>query len=292
MNLGDVTDATATLGCQLEAMIGTSTDYDLIAIGSGPAGQRAAVQAAKLGKRVAVVERADVLGGASTNSGTVPSKTLRALIVELNGQIRGYKASARAYNDGALDDLQWRTQEVVEHEREVIFDQLRRNRVDVLTGKASFVDPHTIEVGDRLLGAERFVIAVGTRPARPAGVDFDDRIVLDSDGILRLRRLPATMTVIGGGVIGLEYASMAAALGVHVTLVEKRTRLLDFVDDELVEALQYHLRGIGLVLRLGEEVETVRRPRAAEPSRTSSAASSSRPRSCSTPPGGRARPPT
>jgi len=260
VNLGDVADATAAPGSQLVAMIGTSTDYDLIAIGSGPAGQRAAVQAAKLGKRVAIVERSDVLGGASTNSGTVPSKTLRALIVELNGQIRGYKASARAYNDGALDDLQWRTQEVVEHEREVIFDQLRRNRVDVLTGKASFVDPHTIEVGDRLLGAERFVIAVGTRPARPAGVDFDDRIVLDSDGILRLRCLPATMTVIGGGVIGLEYASMAAALGVHVTLVEKRTRLLDFVDDELVEALQYHLRGIGLVLRFGEEVETVRRP--------------------------------
>jgi NAD(P) transhydrogenase len=243
-------------------MIGMQTGYDLIAIGSGPAGQRAAVQAAKLGKRAAVIERADVLGGVSTNAGTVPSKTLRAVIVERTGQIRGgYRSSALAHDDGALDDLQWRTQEVVEHEREVIFDQLRRNHVRLFTGTASFVDPHTIEVDGRLLSAERFVIAVGTTPARPAGVDFDDRTVLDSDGILRLRRLPATMTVIGGGVIGLEYASMAAALGVHVTLVEKRARLLEFVDDELVEALQYHLRGIGLVLRLGEEVEAVRRPR-------------------------------
>jgi NAD(P) transhydrogenase len=243
-------------------MIGASTSYELIAIGSGPAGQRAAVQAAKLGKRAAVIERANVLGGASTNSGTVPSKTLRAVIVELTGQIRGgYRSSARASDQGALDDLQWRTQEVVAHEREVIFDQLRRNHVDLVTGTAAFVDPHTIQVGERLLSAERFVIAVGTTPARPEGVDFDDRIVLDSDGILRLRHLPATMTVIGGGVIGLEYASMAAALGVHVTLVEKRSRLLEFVDDELVEALQYHLRGIGLVLRLGEEVAEVHRPK-------------------------------
>jgi NAD(P) transhydrogenase len=259
--MGDLTDATAKPWRHLETMIGTTTGYDLIAIGSGPAGQRAAVQAAKLGKRAAVIERADVLGGASTNTGTVPSKTLRAVILELTGQLRGgYKSAAAGFNERALDDLHWRTHEVVEHEREVIFDQLRRNQVDLFTGAASFVDPHTIEVGERLLSAERFVIAVGTTPARPAGVDFDDRTVLDSDGILGLRRLPATMTVIGGGVIGLEYASMAAALGVHVTLVEKRDRLLDFVDDELVEALQYHLRGIGLVLRLGEEVETVRRP--------------------------------
>ena len=237
-----------------------TTGYDLIAIGSGPAGQRAAVQAAKLGKRAAVVERADVLGGASTNSGTVPSKTLRAVVLELRGQLRGGYRSHVAHHR-VLDDLHWRTQEVVEHEREVVFDQLRRNHVDLVTGTAAFVDPHTIAVGDRLLSAERFVIAVGTTPARPAGVDFDDCVVLDSDGILRLRRLPATMTVIGGGVIGLEYASMAAALGVHVTLVEKRPRLLEFVDDELVEALQYHLRGIGVVLRLGEEVAEVRRPK-------------------------------
>jgi NAD(P) transhydrogenase len=260
--MGDLTDATAKARWHLETMIGTATGYDLIAIGSGPAGQRAAVQAAKLGKRVAVIERENVLGGASTNTGTVPSKTLRAVIVELAGQARGgYKNAGSNFRERALDDLHWRTHEVVEHEREVIFDQLRRNNVDLYTGVASFVDPYTIQVGDRLLSAERYVIAVGTTPARPEGVDFDDSTVLDSDGILRLRRLPATMTVIGGGVIGLEYASMAAALGVHVTLVEKREHLLEFVDAELVEALQYHLRGVGLVLRLGEEVETVRRPK-------------------------------
>ena len=239
-------------------------DYDLIALGSGPAGQRAAVQAAKLGKRAAVIERADVLGGVSANTGTVPSKTLRAAIVELTGRARGgYRDSRGLDRDGVLDDLLWRTRGVIEHEREVIADQLRRNRIAVVQGSAAFVDPHTLEVtgpdGVRRIRAERIVIAVGTVPARPAGVDFDDRTVVDSDGILRLTRLPGTMTVIGGGVIGLEYASMAAALGVYVTLVEKRPRLLDFVDDELVESLQYHLRGVGLVLRLGEEVSAVER---------------------------------
>ena len=241
-----------------------STDYELIVIGSGPAGQRAAVQAAKLGRRVALVERAEALGGVSTNTGTVPSKTLRAAIVELTGRARGgYRDARGSDRSGVLDDLLWRTRGVIEHEREVVCDQLRRNRIAVVRGSAAFVDPHTLEVtapdGVGKISAERFVIAVGTVPARPAGVDFDDRTVVDSDGILRLSRLPRTMTVIGGGVIGLEYASMAAALGVHVTLVEKRERLLDFVDDELVEALQYHLRGVGLVLRLGEEVAAVER---------------------------------
>jgi NAD(P) transhydrogenase len=203
-----------------------------------------------------------VLGGVSTNTGTLPSKTLRAAIVELTGHAHGvYRRAYRVKADITIDDLLWRTRLVTEHEREVIHDQLRRNRVDAIAGTASFVDSHTIEVltpeGARRLGAERFVIAVGTRPARPQGIEFDDRTVLDSDGILRLGHVPRTLTVVGGGVIGLEYASMAAALGVHVTLVEKRTRILDFVDEELVEALQYHLRGLGLALRLGEDVEAV-----------------------------------
>jgi NAD(P) transhydrogenase len=236
--------------------------YDLIAIGSGPAGQRAAVQAAKLGRRAAVVEREDVLGGVSTNTGTLPSKTLRAAVVELTGRAESVYGSAyRVKHEITIDDLLWRTQQVIEHEREVVHDQLRRNHVDVISGTASFLDPHTLEVRGgstlRRLHGERIVIAVGTRPARPAGVELDDTRILDSDGILRLRELPRTLTVIGGGVIGLEYASMAAALGVHVTLVEKRRGLLEFVDEELVEALQYHLRGVGLVFRLGEEVESV-----------------------------------
>jgi NAD(P) transhydrogenase len=236
-------------------MIEATSKYDLVAIGSGPAGQRAAIQAAKLGKRAAIVERNPFLGGSSTNTGTIPSKTLRAAIVELTGY--------RPQQEITLDDLTWRAQQVIDHEREAIHDQLRRNRVDIVSGSASFVDPHTLAIvsdaGARLLSAERFVIAVGTTPARPVGVDFDDRTVLDFDGILHLTHLPRTLTVVGGGVIGLEYASMAAALGVNVTLVERRSRVLDFVDDELAEALQYHLRGLGLVLRLGEEVAAVER---------------------------------
>jgi NAD(P) transhydrogenase len=238
------------------------TAYDLVAIGSGPAGQRAAVQAAKLGKRAAVVERGTVLGGVSTNTGTLPSKTLRAAILSLTGRVDGVGVGS-VRREITLDDLFWRTRLVIEHEREVVQDQLRRNGVDVLEGIASFADPHTLELRSadavRRLRAERIVIAVGTRPARPAGVDFDDRTVVDSDGILRLERIPRTLTVVGAGVIGLEYASMAAALGVHVTVVEKRPRILDFVDDELVEALQYHLRGVGVVFRLGEEVAAVER---------------------------------
>src|SRR5262245_64381166 len=203
--------------------------YDLVAIGSGPAGQRAAVQAAKLGRRAAIVEREDVLGGVSTNTGTLPSKTLRAAVLELAGH--GQRVY-RTRQEVTIDDLLWRTQAVIEHEREVIRDQLRRNGVDVVVGTASFLDPHTLKIqasGTTLrVLADRYVIAVGTTPARPAGVEFDDRTVLDSDGMLRLREIPHTLTIVGGGVIGLEYASMAAALGVQVTLVEERSRILDF----------------------------------------------------------------
>lgn len=244
-------------------MTATST-YDLVAIGSGPAGQRAAIQAAKLGRRAAIVEREPVLGGVSTNTGTLPSKTLRAAVVELTGQVHGVYASAyRVKDEITIADLFWRTRQVIEHEREVIHDQLRRNHIDILSGSASFVDPHVLEISSpdasHRVRAENVVIAVGTIPARPAGVDFDDSTVLDSDGMQRLSQIPRAMTVVGGGVIGLEYASIAAALGVRVTLVEQRPRILDFVDDEIVEALQYHLRELGVLLRLGEEVAAVER---------------------------------
>jgi NAD(P) transhydrogenase len=241
-------------------MIPAASSYDLIAIGSGPAGQRAAVQAAKLGMRAAIVEREGALGGVSARTGTVPSKTLRAAVMQLTG-IAHDKRSLR--HEITIDDLLWRAAQVIEHEQEVIDAQLRRNRVDRLTGTASFADPHTLEISSATASyrasAERVVIAVGTTPARPPGVDFDDRTVLDSDGILRLEDIPRTLVVVGAGVVGLEYASMAAALGTRVTLVDKRTRLLDFVDEEIAEALQYHVRGLGIVLRLGEEVAAVER---------------------------------
>jgi NAD(P) transhydrogenase len=228
--------------------------FDLVAIGSGPAGQHAAIQAAQLGKRVAIVERARSL--------TDTSKTLRAAILELMGQAaRVYTGPFRLKQDVTIDDLLWRAQQVTEHERDAVAGRLRRHGVHVVEGDATFVDAHTIEVRlgatRRVLRADLFVVAVGTRPERPDAVEFDGQTVLDADGILDLRRLPASLTVVGGGVIGLEYASMAAALGVHVTVVERRTRILECIDEELVEALQYHLRGLGLVFRLGEEAVAV-----------------------------------
>jgi NAD(P) transhydrogenase len=239
-------------------------DFDLLVIGSGPGGQKAAIQAAKLGRKVAVVEREPALGGVSANSGTLPSKTARAAILDLTGFAQR-SVSGDAYRVAStitMDDLLWRTQHVVEHERAVVRDQLRRNGVEVIAGTASFLDPHTLEVaGTHSLSssADKIVIAVGTRPARPSGVDFDDRTVIDSDGIGNLGRVPATLTVVGAGVVGIEYASMAAALGVTVTVIDKRTELLEFADEEIVEALRYHLRGLGLTLRLGEEVSSIER---------------------------------
>jgi NAD(P) transhydrogenase len=238
-------------------------DYELLVIGSGPAGQRASIQGAKLGRRVAVVERRE-LGGVSVNWGTIPSKTLREAIVYLTGlsQRTAYGESYRVKEEITMEDLRLRTRQVIDREVDVVRNQLLRNRVTILSGAARFLDPHTVAVSgrdERVLSADRIVIATGTRPARPAAVDFDDRTILDSDGLLRLDRVPVSVLVVGAGVIGIEYASMFAALGAKVTVVEKRPRLLDFVDAEIAEGLQYHLRDLGVILRLGEEVTAVER---------------------------------
>jgi NAD(P) transhydrogenase len=162
-----------------------------------------------------------------------------------------------------IEELLWRTNQVVDHEREALAGALRRNGIDVLAGAATFVGPHTLELrrdGERRrIGAERVVIAVGTEPARPACVDFDDRTVLDADSIARLARIPRSLTVVGGGVVGVELASTAATLGVAVTVIERRPRLLELVDDEIVEALLYHLRGVGVEIRLGSSALAVER---------------------------------
>lgn len=200
-----------------------------------------------------------MLAGRSNSGGTLSSQILRAAIIELNGWGHGpYPRAGRMRRELTMDDLLWRTRQVIEHERDSMCDELRRNSIDVLAGTASFLDPHRLEVNDRTVSAERFVIAVGTRSARPPNVEFDGQRILDADGLLRLSTIPETLAVVGGGAIGLEYASMAATLGIDVTVVERGQRILDFVDDEIAEALSYHLRGLGVVLRLGDEVQAAR----------------------------------
>ena len=240
--------------------------YDLCVIGSGPAGQRAAVQAAKLGKKVALVERREVVGGVAINTGTIPSKALREAVIHLTGAERpGVKNNAfRALNkDITIEDLTYWCQQVIGNEIDVIRGQLLRNGIDLLTGSGAFVDEHTIEIthgGEKnRIAADFVLVATGTRPARPDGIVFDTTHIVDADGVLNLPRLPRSMIVVGGGVIGTEYASMLQALGVKVTLVEGRDKLLGFVDGEIGEALQYHLRQSGMTLRFNEKVVKVER---------------------------------
>jgi len=238
--------------------------FDLVVLGSGPAGQKAAIQAAKVGASVCVVERRDTVGGVCANTGTIPSKTLREAAIYLTGlSERGlYGQSYRVKDEITVDDLIWRTQQVMAREVDVIRNQLARNHIRVMAGHGRFVDPHRLEISDshggvRTIEADRTVIATGTTPAHPTGVEFDEATILDSDGILDLSRIPSTLVVVGAGVIGIEYASIFAALGTRVTVVEQRQRLLEFCDGQVVEALQYHLRDLGLVFRLGETVTSV-----------------------------------
>jgi NAD(P) transhydrogenase len=239
--------------------------YDLVVIGSGPGGQKAAIAAAKLGKTVAVIERDRMLGGVCTNTGTIPSKTLREAVIYLTGitQRELYGASYRVKENITPADLLARTQHVIGKEQEVVRSQLLRNRIELYTGHGRFIDEHTVLVedqhgGERVAVSGRFiVIATGTKPAQPPDVEFDEERVLDSDGILNLKFVPASMVVVGAGVIGIEYASMFAALGTKVTVVEKRHTMLDFCDPEIVEALQFYLRELAVTFRFGEEVTAV-----------------------------------
>ena len=239
-------------------------DFDVLVIGSGPGGQKAAIAAAKLERRVGIIERRDMIGGVCLNTGTIPSKTLREAILYLTGldQREMYGQSYRVKDEITIADLAARTSHVVGREMEVVRSQLSRNRVTVLTGTARFADPHVIEIDDgggrvRTVSADKIVIATGTSPARPASVQFDERTVIDSDGIVHLERVPRSMVVAGAGVIGIEYASMFAALGTKVTVVEQRDRMLEFCDDEVVEALKYHLRDLAVTFRFGETVSSV-----------------------------------
>jgi NAD(P) transhydrogenase len=238
-------------------------DYDLLVIGSGPGGQKAAIAAAKLDRRVAIVERPDMLGGVCLNTGTIPSKTLRQAILYLTGvdQREIYGQSYRVKDEITIADLTARTSHVVSRENDVVRSQLTRNRVTIISGTGRFIGPHEVEVDDgrrlRKVSADNVVIATGTTPARPASVAFDDKTVIDSDGIIHLEQVPRSMVVVGAGVIGIEYASMFAALGTKVTVVERRDRMLEFCDEEVVEALKYHLRDLAVTFRFGETVASV-----------------------------------
>jgi len=246
-------------------------DYDILVLGSGPSGQKAAIAAAKLDRRAAIVEKRHMIGGVCINTGTIPSKTLREAVLYLTGlsQREMYGQSYRVKDDITVADLTSRTQHVVGREIDVIRNQLARNRVRLLTGTARFQDPHTLVIDDGTghearYTAEKVIVAVGTRPARPNTVDFDEQTIIDSDGILALERVPQSLIVVGAGVIGIEYASMFAALGAKVTVVERRERMLEFCDLEIVEALKYHLRDLAVTFRFGEAVAAVERhPRGA-----------------------------
>jgi NAD(P) transhydrogenase len=243
----------------------TDYDYDLIVIGSGPGGQKAAIAAAKLGKRVAVVDRHDMVGGVCVNTGTIPSKTLREAVLYLTGmnQRELYGEGYRVKHDITISDLLSRTQHVIGREVQVIRAQLLRNHIDLIPGTARFLDAHTVVVEGRNRGERTslsgafLVIATGTRPARPSPVDFDEARVLDSDEILQLEEIPSSLVVVGAGVIGIEYASMFAALGTRVTVVEQRERMLEFCDPEIVESLKFHLRDLAVTFRFGEKVAGV-----------------------------------
>jgi NAD(P) transhydrogenase len=237
--------------------------YDLIVIGSGPAGQRAAIYGAKLGKKVALVEMREVVGGACINTGTIPSKTMREAVLHLSGY--NYKSiygmNYRVKERITMADLAFRVQHVIKTEVDVIQAQLSRNNIEMLTGAASFVDPTHIKVtnsrGSAVYETASVLIGTGTKPAASATVPINGTTIINSDLVLNLVDLPKTMIIVGGGVIGVEYCCMFAALGVRVTLIERRPRLLEFADQEIIEALSYHLRDARVTMRLNEEVASV-----------------------------------
>ncbi|MDP9055381.1 MAG: Si-specific NAD(P)(+) transhydrogenase [Acidobacteriota bacterium] len=237
--------------------------YDLIVIGSGPAGQRAAIQAAKTGRKVALVEKREVIGGVCINTGTIPSKTMREAVIHFSGfhYQAIYGMNYRVKEKISMGDLSFRVQHVIKTEVDVTQAQLSRNNIEMLTGQASFLDATHLEVGNSRgkiqIEAPFIVIATGTKPAASPTVPMNGRNIINSDQILSMKEMPRTLIVVGGGVIGVEYTCMFAILGVRVILVEKRPRLLEFADSEMVEALSYHLRDSRVTMRLNEEVESV-----------------------------------
>jgi len=241
-----------------------TTHYDFIAIGSGPAGKRAAIQAAKLGKSVLLVEKNQVVGGVSVHTGTIPSKTLRETVLFLSGwRQRGiYGRSYKVKDNITAEDLTQRLQSTLSHEVEIILHQLMRNNVDIMYGHARFKDGNTITVEDSEgtlaeYSADKFLICVGTRTRRPDNIPFDGESIIDSDEIINLKTIPKKLLVVGGGVIGMEYATIYKALDIEVTILESNDYILGFVDKEIVEEFIHHLRDCNISLRLDEELKSI-----------------------------------
>lgn len=239
--------------------------YDLLVIGTGPAGQKAAVQASKLGKKVGLIERKEVVGGVCINTGTIPSKALREAVLFFSGipQRSIYGAPYRLKERITIEELAFHANHVIKNEIRVVHDQMARNRVDMISGSASFLDPHRLRIQHRNGSIEHtadfIVIAVGTEPSRPTDIPFDDTSVIDTDGLLTLKSLPSSIVIVGGGVIGTEYASILAALGIPATLIDKRPRLLEFADAEIIDMLQGQMKEIGVTLYHEEEVLAIKR---------------------------------
>jgi len=238
--------------------------FDLLVVGSGPAGRRGAIQAAKLGKKVLVIEQGKRVGGVSVHTGTIPSKTLRETALNLSGwRERGFYGRAyRVKQEISAEDLRRRLLITLDHEVEVLEHQFARNRVQHIRGKASFVDPQTMQIlkddGEVVtVGAASILLAVGTKPFRPDYMPFDGKTVLDSDELLEIEELPRSMVVIGAGVIGIEYATIFSALDTQVTLIDPKSTMLDFIDKEIVEDFIYQLRDRNMKLFLGQKAEKV-----------------------------------
>lgn len=239
--------------------------YDLLTIGSGPAGQRASIQAAKLGKKTAIVDKNFLIGGVSLHTGTIPSKTLREAVLYLSGwRQRGfYGRSYRVKQDITAKDLTQRLDTTVRSQLEVLQHQLTRNYVDIIHGQASFVDPHTLLIQEdnnkeRRVYAEKIIIATGTTPLRLDGIPFDGKTVIDSDDLLTLSELPRSMIVVGAGVIGAEYASIFNAMDIEITLIDGRESMMDFLDKEIIDEFIHNMRDRNIKVRLGEEVVSVK----------------------------------
>ena len=238
-------------------------NYDLLAIGSGPAGQRASIQAAKLGKKTALVDKNFLIGGVSLHTGTIPSKTLREAVLYLSGwRQRGfYGRSYRVKQYITAKDLTQRLENTVRNQVEVLQHQLLRNRVDVIGGNASFIDPHTLlittEDKQQEIKADQIIIATGTSPVHPSHIPFDHKSIIDSDDILEMEEIPHSMVVVGAGIIGLEYASIFSALDIEITLIDSKETILPFLDQEITEEFIHSMRDRNVTVRLGETVSNI-----------------------------------